>query len=85
MSLGINSVECGVVAPRKEQPKRPWVMDESIPRARDPQEVMFEKMQAKILKDAKNKSDEERNFFDYLVLGKEKLDKLAENSVIYMA
>jgi len=85
MSIGMNPVGCGIVAPRKETKRNPLVMDETLPRYRNPQEVMNEKMHERILEKAKAKKDEDRNFMDYLVLAKDKLDKMAENSVIYMA
>jgi len=77
---------CVGFAPRnREMPSRPWVLDETLPRVRNPQEVMNEYMKERVLANAKNKPDEERNFMDYFVLGKEKLDEFAKNSVMYMA
>ena len=86
-------MECGnvmcvpvmsIVAPRGEYKKPPYVLDETLPTFRDPQEIMREKMQERILNDAKNKPDNERNFFDYLILAKDKIDKMPK-PVCYMA
>ncbi len=85
MLEGIGSVNCGVIAPQKERPRRPWVMDETLPKHRNPQEVMNEKMYERLVEKAKKKPDEDRNFMDYFLLAKDKLDELQKNSVIYMA
>lgn len=81
----IMPVNVGFAPRQREMPSRPWVIDETPRRTRNPQEVMNERMKERILNEAKNKPDEERTFWDYLVLGKDKLDKMMENSVLYMA
>jgi hypothetical protein len=79
----INGATCSIVAPQKERKKSPYILDESLPKARDPQEVYYERLQKRQLEKAKNKPDNERNFFDYMILAQEKLKDL--NHVMYLA
>ncbi|MCM1338836.1 MAG: hypothetical protein NC191_04130 [Muribaculaceae bacterium] len=84
MSLGICSCCGSSFAPvRKDTPKHPWVMDETLPRYRDPQEIMHERTQEKILNQAKNKPADERNVFDYMVLANDYIKN--HPIVMYMA
>ncbi len=83
MLEGIGSVGCGIMAPRKNPQKRPWVLDETLPRHRDPQEVMNEKMWKREVEKAKKKPIEDRNMLDYVTLLN---DYLKNNpTVVYMA
>jgi hypothetical protein len=79
----VNGATCSIVAPQKERQKSPWVLDESLPKARNPQEVYYERMKQRQIDRAKNKSDDERNVFDYMILAQEKLKDL--NTVMYLA
>ena len=72
-------------APRTNQPKRPWVIDETLPKTRNPMEVMNEKARERALKNAQNKPDSERNIFDYLLLAQNQLEKMKNSTVMYMA
>ena len=65
-----------IVAPKGEYKKSPYVLDESLPKVRDPRVVMNERMQKRALEQAKNKPDNERNFFDYLILAQEKMKEI---------
>jgi len=86
MSMGI--VPMGVVAfaPVKDQNERknPFVLDESLPRTKDPNQIMNERMKERIIEAAKNKPEEERTFLDYLVLAQDKLENM-KPPVCYMA
>lgn len=73
-----------IVAPRSEHKKSPYILDESVPKMKDPNLVLSENMNKRILERAKSKPDEERNFMDYLVLAQDKLSKMPE-PVCYIA
>ena len=86
MSMSINFLggnSMGVVAPHKERKKSPYVLDETIPKAEDPLKKLAELKKAQMLKNAKNKPDNERTFADYLVLAQDKLEKGIPGTVIY--
>ncbi len=83
MLNGIMPVGVAIVAPKNERSKNPWVLDESVPKTRDPQEVMYERMLKRDLKKAKKKPVEERNVFDYLLLAQDHIKK--NPHVIFMA
>ena len=68
MLNGIMPVSVGIMSPKKDTPRHPWVLDETLPRTRNPQEVMNEIMWNRELEKAKNKPLAERNIFDYLML-----------------
>lgn len=83
MLEGIGTVGCGIVAPRKKPQKRPWVLDETLPRHRDPQEVMIERMLKREVEKAKNKPIKDRNMIEHAILVN---DYLKNNpTVVYMA
>lgn len=74
----IPRTDYGFAPKRTKVPKRPWVMDETLPKTRNPQEVMNEKMKERLIERAKNKPDDQRNFFDYLILAQDKLEKMKD-------
>ena len=86
MSMSINFLggnSMGVVAPQKERKKSPYILDETIPSAKDPLKALAELKKAQMLKNAKNKPDNERTLTDYLILAQDKLDKGIPGTVIY--
>lgn len=65
-----------IVAPRSERKRSPVVIDESLPKIKNPNNIMTEAMQRRVIERILNKPDEERTFFDYLVLAQHKLKDL---------
>lgn len=73
-----------IVTPRSERKRSPIVIDESLPQIKDPNKVMNERMQKRIIEKILNKPDEKRTFFDYLILAQNKLKDI-DAPVCYMA
>lgn len=74
-----------IVAPNSGTKKSPYILDESIPRTRPPREVIREQIHQRDLERAKNKPDEERNFFDYMLLAQEKIEEMQKSTIKYYA
>lgn len=82
----VAEVGMGVISPDHYKFKKsPWILDESNPRPKAPLQVMSERAHQRALERAKNKPDSERNFVDYFILAQDKLEKMKDSTVIYMA
>lgn len=77
----------GFAPPKTKQPKRPWVLDETLPKIKPPTDIMTEAAKKRAVERAKNKPDEERTFLDYLILAQDKIDEFRKKNpgVIYLA
>ncbi len=73
-----------IVAPKSERRRVPVVIDESLPKIKNPNNIMTEAMRRRMIEKILNKPDEERTFFDYLVLAQQKLKDL-NPPVCYLA
>ena len=70
-------------APTKIPTKSPYVLDETIPRPKNPTRKIAVSIFEKFVENVKNKPDSERNVIDYAVLLFDKLRKL--NPKMYIA
>ena len=82
---GIAPITMGIIAPQKDNKRAPWILDETPTILRDPKVIMNERMKEEMLEKAKSKPDKARNFFDYLLLAQEKLEKMQNSTVCYLA
>lgn len=73
-----------IVTPRSERKRSPIVIDESLPRTKNPNNIMTEIIQRRNIERILNKPEEERTFFDYLILAQNKLKDI-DAPVCYMA
>lgn len=77
MSMGIMPIAVmPIVSPKGDHQKSPFILDETLPKAKNPQEVINAQMKEKLINMAKNKPDSERNFMDYIILAQDKLSKM---------
>ena len=79
VGMGMN-----VVAPQKDMPKRPWVLDETLPKYKDPLEEMAKRQKEKMLEEAKNKPESERTLYEKMLVAEDFLNGM-KPTVIYMA
>lgn len=92
MIEAVSGVNCGVVAPQKEQRKRPFILDETIPRTKSPDEIRKEHMKRqheKMIADLKKKDPNELTTMEKQLLLIDKAMKeypeLFKPTVIYAA
>ena len=77
----------GFAPTKTNTPRRPWVLDETLPKIKPPTDIMTEAAKRRAVERAKNKPDEERTFIDYLILAQDKLDEIRKKvpGVVYLA
>lgn len=89
MSLGVENVTCSVVSP-KEQKKSPFILDESIPKTKSPQEVqraIYKKQYGEMIKNLESKNPEELSSFERGILYADRLNRVIKDmpTVVYLA
>jgi len=65
-------------APKKPMPKRPWVLDETLPKSEDPLKKMQERMFKKALEQAESKNPAERSISDWFVILQDRINNLPD-------
>ena len=89
MSLGVENVACSVVSP-KEHKKSPFILDESIPKSKSPQEVqraIYKKQYGEMIKNLESKNLEELSSFERGILYADRLNRVIKDmpTVVYLA
>lgn len=80
MSLSVNPVDTGTAFAPKQRPisKRPWVMDETLPKFEDPVKIMHERAFKRALEQALSKNPNERNLSDWYVILEDRMKNLPD-------
>ena len=63
---------------QKPIPKRPWVMDETLPKFEDPIKKMQERMFQRALEQAESKDPSERNLSDWFVILQDRINSIPD-------
>ena len=85
---GMPTVTMGIVSPDSYKRKpSPFVIDETIPKTKNPMNILQDVIYRKRLEEAKNKPDEERTIADYYILLQDKMNQIMKKHppVLYMA
>lgn len=75
----IPACDCDSFAPKQKPiPKKPWVMDETLPKYEDPMKKMQERMFKRALEQAESKAPAERNLADWYVIIQNRINNLPD-------